>query len=107
MRSPDRGVLRFPEGPVLHDFQLAGSAEDVAKEAEIPYVPLEAHQGIARAQGFLVAHTWFDNIWVVHSAQPGFVGRLQAHGAWLALDWARLEPVAAIGCFFVAPIPTS
>ena len=52
---------------------------------------LAAINAVARADGVLVRDSWFDNVWFVHGAEPGFVGRLKAAGAVFGekLGWER------------------
>jgi len=53
------------------------------------------------AEGRLVNSTWLDSVWLVHSEQPGFVGRLKAGGAWVAFKPSLLQPLTVGGCFLV------
>ena len=56
---------------------------------------------VVRADGRAVRETMFDNIWVVQSDRGGFVGRLEAAGAWAAFDPAAFDPVDVAGCFLL------
>ena len=58
---------------------------------------------VVAAEGRPVRETMFDTIWVVHSERPGFVGRLEAVGAWAAFDPVAFDPVDIAGCF-LAPL---
>lgn len=73
-------------GTVLAVFPLNYSAE-------------RALGAIIRADGLLVRDTWFDNVWVVHAGEPGFVGRLSREGAWGAFHVGSFSPVVVKGCF--------
>ena len=54
---------------------------------------------IIRADGLLVRDSWFENVWVVHGGQPGFVGALMREGAWGAYHVGSFRPVVVKGCF--------
>lgn len=47
---------------------------------------------ILRAGGRPVRATWLDFVWIAHGREPGFVGRLHAEGARMALEEFPLSP---------------
>lgn len=58
---------------------------------------------ILQAQGAVIARTGFANIWLVHSARTGFVGRLKTRGAWFVFDPIVLDPAALLSCSYLLP----
>ena len=63
------------------------------------YSSQRALGAIIGADGLLVRDTLFDNVWVVHGAQPGFVGELMREGAWGAYAAGSFRPIVVKGCF--------
>jgi hypothetical protein len=59
---------------------------------------VEIFGGLIRAGGAPVRQTWLPFVWVVASDNPGFAGRLMAHGALGAYDELPFSPQIA-GCF--------
>jgi hypothetical protein len=66
--------------------------------------PERIFHAVRRADGRLVNGTWLANAWIVHSDSAGFVGKLQAEGAWLAFDPGLFAPITVGGCFLLAGI---
>ncbi|MCP4327870.1 MAG: hypothetical protein GY791_05465 [Alphaproteobacteria bacterium] len=58
----------------------------------------EAFLATDRAGGSIVAGTWFPNIWVLYSDQPGYAGRLRAAGAILVFDSAPFQSMTIPTC---------
>jgi hypothetical protein len=61
----------------------------------------QSFNALLLAEGRLVSNTWLDTVWLVHSAKPGFVGRLKALGAWTAFKPSLLQSLTVGGCFLV------
>ena len=59
----------------------------------------EMFRALRMADGRLERTTWLDNIWVVYSETPGFVGRLEVAGASRAYSPMLFQPVSLGGCF--------
>ena len=85
---------------VLNDARLnadaSGTVVAVFPRAKTPET---IFTDVLAADGRLVRNTWFDNVWVLHSDRPGFVGRLEASGALAAYSPVPFQPVALGGCF--------
>lgn len=87
-------------GWVLRDAALPDTATGTVLAVFPPDQPAHAiYTAILAAGGGVAQNTWFGNIWLVQSDEPGFVGRLQAAGAWAAFAPQSVQPVALGGCF--------
>ncbi len=62
-----------------------------------------AFAAVIEAGGVVRRSTWFDNVQLVRSNEPGFVGRLQASGALAAFTPIGILPIATGGCSYLAP----
>ena len=65
---------------------------------------MTAFAAIAAADGLLVRGTWLSNVVVADGGAPGFVGRLQAAGAWAAYPPFDLGPAMIGGCAGIPPV---
>lgn len=58
---------------------------------------------LARADGVVIGQTSLPNIWVVHSEESGFAGRLRRAGASAVFREIDMSNVSVNGCFGTAP----
>ncbi|HMH18907.1 MAG TPA: hypothetical protein VK572_12260 [Burkholderiales bacterium] len=65
-------------------------------------------RSVAAADGSLVGPVdWFPRMWVVQSAEPGFVGRLKEHGAWGVYSTDLLSTRALFSCSGIVAPPSA
>lgn len=98
------GVTCLP--PALLALQKAALAAE-ATGTVIVFFPLGSNTNqnfhrIAQAGGAFLGRAWLGRAWIAYSYNPGFVGRLEAQGAWGVFDPLLLDPVALMGC---GPLP--
>ena len=58
----------------------------------------DVYLATGEAGGSIVADTWLPNVWVLHSDEPGYAGRLRGAGAIVVVDVALFQQMTIPNC---------